>query len=111
MAKTLSISTSGSQAQTRFIEDGPGFDQVEKAEAKLRALEPVTQDDTQPSRHLEAQTKGLVKRRNGRVRRKRSLYMPPDLDARLASFCHANGREVSETIAEAVALFLDKREA
>jgi hypothetical protein len=53
--------------------------------------------------------RGLVQRRNGRVRRRRTVYLPPDLDRNLSTFCAANGREVSETISEALALYLDRR--
>jgi len=70
--------------------------------------------DTQTPERPDTQTpkgKCLVKRRGGRVRRRRTMYMPPDLDARLAAFCHENHREVSETIAAAVELYLDKRGA
>ena len=67
--------------------------------------------DAHTSKDAEPMQKGLVKRRNGRVRRKRGVYMPPDLDKRLAVYCAANGREVSETVAAAVELYLDKRGA
>ena len=53
--------------------------------------------------------RGLVQRRNGRVRRRRTVYLPPDLDRNLSTYCAANGREVSETISEALALYLDRR--
>lgn len=50
--------------------------------------------------------RAVVRRRGGRLRRRRTIYLPPDLDRRLATFCASNGRETSETIAEAVAVFL-----
>jgi len=54
----------------------------------------------------DVQPSAVVRRRGGRLRRRRTLYLPPDLDARLATFCGERGREVSETIAEAVAIYL-----
>ena len=53
--------------------------------------------------------RGLVQRRNGRVRRRRTIYLPPDIDRELAMFCASNGREVSETIAHALVLYLERR--
>ncbi len=53
--------------------------------------------------------RGLVQRRNGRVRRRRTIYLPPDIDRELSVFCASNGREVSETIAHALVLYLERR--
>jgi hypothetical protein len=53
--------------------------------------------------------RGLVQRRNGRLRRRRTIYLPPDIDRELSVFCASNGREVSETIAHALVLYLERR--
>lgn len=50
--------------------------------------------------------KAVVKRRGGRLRRRRTIYLPTDLDAGLERFCAASGREVSETVAAALELYL-----
>jgi len=50
--------------------------------------------------------RAIVKRRNGRLRRRRTIYLPTDLDRALARFCTGGGREVSETVAAALELYL-----
>lgn len=50
--------------------------------------------------------RGIVSRRDGRQRRRRTVYLPPALDRRLRVFCDEADLEVSEAIARAVELFL-----
>ena len=49
---------------------------------------------------------GLVQRATGRVRRRRTVYLPPELDRRLAVHCAAEGLEVSDVVAQAVSSYL-----
>ena len=50
--------------------------------------------------------RSLVTRADGRVRRRRTVYLPPELDRRLAVHCAAEGVEASEVVAEALAAYL-----
>lgn len=50
----------------------------------------------------ETSGKSLVKRRSGKVRRRRTVYLPPTLDAQLAEHCELEGREVSAFVARAI---------
>jgi len=49
---------------------------------------------------------GLVQRSTGRVRRRRTVYLPPELDRRLAVHCAGEGLEVSDVVARAVDAYL-----
>lgn len=50
----------------------------------------------------EAQPRGIVTRLRVGDRRRRTIYLPPELDQRLETWCAEQGREVSHAIAEAV---------
>ena len=49
---------------------------------------------------------GMVKRAGGRVRRRRTVYLPPELDRRLTMRCASEGLEASEVVAEALGAWL-----
>jgi predicted DNA-binding protein len=51
--------------------------------------------------------RGIVEREGGRLRRRRTVYLPPDLDERLDRWCADQGREVSHAVAEAIRRMLD----
>jgi hypothetical protein len=51
-------------------------------------------------------SKTLIERRGGKVRRRMTIYLPPELADRLVHWCEAQGREMSHMIAEAVGTFL-----
>ena len=51
---------------------------------------------------ITARQRGLVAREGGRLRRRRTIYLPPELDERLETWCADQGREVSHAIAEAI---------
>jgi hypothetical protein len=36
------------------------------------------------------------------LRRRRTVYLPPDLDEKLEAWCASQGREVSHAVAEAI---------
>lgn len=55
---------------------------------------------------VAAPDKAIVKRRGGRLRRRRTIYLPTDLDTAVMRFCSESGREVSETVAAALELYL-----
>lgn len=79
----------------------------ESVEAKQSAVAGQTsQPDVRQQTSSADASKAVVRRRGGRLRRRRTIYLPPDLDARLVGFCDDNGREVSETLAAAVELYL-----
>lgn len=72
------------------------------------AAETDVQIGVRTDAHLDVQkpAKAIVKRRGGRLRRRRTIYLPTDLDAALERFCFNSGREVSETVAGALELYL-----
>ncbi len=43
-----------------------------------------------------------MEREGGRLRRRRTIYLPPDVDERLERWCADQGREVSHAVAEAI---------
>jgi hypothetical protein len=49
---------------------------------------------------------GIVRRQSGRVRRRMTVYLSPELAAALTARCGAEGREVSAAVAEAVSRWL-----
>ena len=53
-----------------------------------------------------ATRRGLVHRQDGRVRRRTTVYLPPELVGELAARCVYDGRELSDTIADAVRSYL-----
>jgi hypothetical protein len=65
--------------------------------------------DVQTSGRLGVQTSvqtpdapGVVRRLDGRVRRRMTVYLPPDLAQKLQVSAVTNGREVSDLVTEAV---------
>lgn len=73
--------------------------------------EPVAQD-VQTSGRSDAQASssqagpGLVKRKDGRTRRRTTVYFPPDLATRLAVHCAREGVELSDAVTAAVDAYL-----
>ena len=57
--------------------------------------------NVQASKHSNA--RGVVARADGRELRRMTVYLPVDLAKRLAVYCAAEDRDLSEVIAEAVA--------
>lgn len=49
---------------------------------------------------------GLVKRKDGRTRRRTTVYFPPDLATRLAVHCAREGVELSDAVTAAVDAYL-----
>lgn len=60
--------------------------------------------DVQTSGSSDVQTSGLgiVQRRDGRVRRRMTVYLPPDLAKKLKIYAVSEDREISDVVAEAV---------
>ncbi len=50
--------------------------------------------------------KGIVQRADGRVTRRMTMYVDPDLAKRVQLYCLQNGREISEVAAEALERFI-----
>jgi hypothetical protein len=51
---------------------------------------------------------GLVKRKDGRTRRRTTVYFPPDLATRLAIHCASEGVELSDAVTAAVTAYLER---
>ena len=49
-----------------------------------------------------SQTLGVVQRKNGRQRRRMTLYFDPEIAAQLTAYCATEGRELSHFVNEAV---------
>jgi hypothetical protein len=58
------------------------------------------QRDGGPGEHL------IVTRKGNKKRRRRTVYMCPDIDAQLVGYCETEGREASVVIATAVRRYL-----
>jgi hypothetical protein len=58
-----------------------------------------------------ARGKGIHVRKDGRVRRRITAYLPPDLAQRLSVEAAATGREASEIVSAAVAAYLTSSDA
>lgn len=50
--------------------------------------------------------RGLVQRQDGRVRRRMTVYLPPDLARELAVRCAATGEDISDAVSAAVQAYL-----
>jgi hypothetical protein len=61
-----------------------------------------TSADASGDSQMSGKVRGIVAREGGRVRRRRTIYLPPDLDERLETWCIGQGREVSHAVAEAI---------
>jgi len=68
--------------------------------------------DVQASRRSNARASseqtgpGLVKRKDGRTRRRTTVYFPPDLATRLAVHCATAGVDLSDVVTAAVTEYL-----
>ena len=49
---------------------------------------------------------GIVKRQDGRERRRMTVYFPPELARQLSIYCAVEGRQLSDVVTEAVVAFL-----
>ena len=54
-------------------------------------------------------TRRPVQRRSVPARRPRTIQLPPDIDGELATYCAAHGREISDIVAHALVLYLERR--
>lgn len=70
---------------------------------------PETSLDDLERPQTSGRPRGLVEREGGRLRRRRTVYLPPELDERLDRWCTDQGREVSHAVAEAIRRMLDER--
>jgi hypothetical protein len=74
-------------------------------------LSPSSQPPSQPSQ-VALRAPGAtsqIARKDGTVRRKMTLYLPPDLARELAVYCAGNGLEISATVSVAVAEYLKRQ--
>ena len=66
--------------------------------------------DVQTSEHpnvsASARPASVVRRRDGRTRRRMTVYLPPDLARKLELHCVTQNRELSEAVTEAVTQLL-----
>lgn len=63
---------------------------------------PETAPDAPGNLQTTARARGIVEREGGRLRRRRTIYLPLDVDERLERWCADQGREVSHAVAEAI---------
>ena len=66
--------------------------------------------NVQTLRHLDAQTseRSVVVRKDGRRRRRTTVYFSPELARELKVYCASSGREISSVVSEAVAAYIGK---
>jgi hypothetical protein len=55
-----------------------------------------------------APARGLLQRAGGRVTRRMTMYVDPDLAKRVQVYCVVNGREISDVASEALERFLEE---
>lgn len=53
---------------------------------------------------------GIVKRKDGKERRRMTVYFPPELARQLSIYCASEGRQISDVVTEAVVQFLYESE-
>lgn len=95
------------ELETRIESRGNGIaGQSALANAHLDVQTPIQTSERTSTKDAPTSDKAIVKRRGGRLRRRRTIYLPTDLDTQLTRFCNASGREVSETVAAALELYL-----
>lgn len=88
-------------AQT-FIETGD----VQEHPKTSKNVQDVQKTSSKERKRAPFGSKILVERGGGKVRRRMTIYLPPEIADRLVSWCEAHGREMSHTITEAVGTFL-----
>ena len=64
--------------------------------------------EAQASKHLDSQTseRSVIVRKDGRQRRRTTVYFEPALAKKLKVYCAAEGRELSAVVSEAVEAFI-----
>jgi hypothetical protein len=75
----------------------------------LRSTPDVALDVQAPGATSDETARSLVARRNGRVRRRMTVYLPPELAQQLAVHCTMKNVEISNVVAEAVAAYFGPR--
>jgi len=68
--------------------------------------QPVDAPDTEPPRTGTSRAPGIVQRQDGRLRRRLTIYLSPELAKRLAIHCASSDLEMSEVVEEALARHL-----
>ena len=81
--------------------------EVVKSEKKF--IDTTTEYDPAGVPPKKAEKGGVFRGKNGRVRQRRSVYLPKDTDARLQAYCLEHGRDMSETMGLALELFFAQR--
>ena len=56
------------------------------------------------------QGRGIIHRRSGRALRRMTVYLEPNLARSFAIYCAGRGQSISDTLAEAVSMFLDAKD-
>jgi hypothetical protein len=91
---------SDAAAIEQFIAQGPKNPDVQASEPPdLQVPKEITPEKM-------ARGPGLVRRQSGKVRRRMTVYLPPDLARALLLRAVGEGEEVSEIVSSAVALYL-----
>jgi hypothetical protein len=101
------------------LDEGKGFVTGEFAQPDLESARPtdveglrpsgtqaVDVSDTQPPSRWASRSPGIVQRQDGRLRRRLTVYLSPELAKRLAVHCASNDFEMSEVVEEALAKHL-----
>lgn len=72
-----------------------------------RSVRLVPEPTPQGAKSLSGSRRGELTRTTGRVTRRMTLYVPPDLARRVLMLCAESGREISDVGAEALARYLE----
>jgi hypothetical protein len=87
----------------------PDFDlsrPTDVEELRPSGAPPIDVSDTQPPSRWSSRAPGIVQRQDGRLRRRLTIYLSPELAKRLAVHCASNDLEMSEVVEEALAKHL-----
>ena len=68
--------------------------------------QPISSSDTEPPSRPHTRAPGIVERQGGRLRRRLTVYLSPELAKRLAIHCASSDLEMSEVVEKALAKHL-----
>lgn len=99
--------TSAPLSSIETVEAAVALEEQSREEVPAASLQ--TLPGTPEPLQTAGRQRGLVEREGGRLRRRRTVYLPPELDERLERWCEAQGREVSHAVAEAIRKMLGEQ--
>ena len=116
----LTTRTARQRAEDEFVSGKPEPEVVPELKVVALPAEPTVEEPKRQRRAAVAprsrkpaandaklQGRAIIQRKDGRKRRRRTIYLPPALDRRLRLFCEGEDVEVSAAIAQSVDAYLE----